>query len=86
MSSLTIFVPSFCFQANAKLLTNPSKRAGQCYHTEVVIPNVAKSTAEGPLWLKESKTLLFVDALDGDVIQWDSVNGQLSTVHFGTYI
>ncbi|XP_033737408.1 regucalcin-like [Pecten maximus] len=49
---------------------------------EVVIKNGAKTTGEGPHWDDTTRSLLYVDILNGGVIRWNSVTGQQEAKHF----
>jgi len=52
---------------------------------EIVLHNIAKSTAEGPIWLHKEKSLLFNDGYDGDFNIWNSETKEIKTIHYDTF-
>jgi len=52
---------------------------------ENIIPNIAKSTAEGPVWMEGINSLFFVDTYGGDFNFWNAETKTIDIVHYDDF-
>ena len=50
---------------------------------ETVIKHATSTVGEGPYWEGDSRRLLYVDIVAGDIHRWDSMTGKVETRSFG---